>query len=52
MEESDWWKDFRFRMGPSDFGMQGSMRNIRYSRIQGSHIVRLWIQYDVKEKMK
>jgi len=53
MEHEDWWEDFDIRIGPFGFGFGGWMRNIRYTRTQDSHILRIRIPSDIrKEEIK
>ncbi|HHF98343.1 hypothetical protein J7L81_05480 [Candidatus Aerophobetes bacterium] len=46
----NWWEDFDIRIGPFRWGIQGLGRNIRYTRTEDRHIVRIRINPEVKKE--
>jgi len=45
----DFWENFGIRVGPFGIGMYGPKRQIRYSRTENSHIIRIRINSDIKK---
>jgi hypothetical protein len=44
------WEDYGVRFGPFGFGFTGTGRNVRYSRTEASHLLRIRIGSDVKKQ--
>lgn len=49
----DFWENFGIRVGPFGIGMYGPRRQIRYSKTENSHILRIRINPDInKDEIK
>jgi len=49
-EFSDLWEDFDIRIGPFRWGIQAMGRNIKYTRTENQHILRIRINPEVKKE--
>lgn len=49
-EFSDLWEDFDIRIGPFRWGIQAMGRNIKYTRTEDQHILRIRINPEVKKE--
>jgi len=49
-EFENFWEDFDIRIGPFRWGIHGMGRNIRYTRTEDHHILRIRINPEVKKE--
>ena len=50
MPFEDLWEDLAFRFGPFGFGFTGLGGNVKYSRTEDSHILRIRINSEIKKE--
>ncbi|MCD6574186.1 hypothetical protein J7K97_00710 [Candidatus Aerophobetes bacterium] len=46
----DWWEDFDIRVGPFRWGVHSISRNIRYTRTEEKHILKIRINPEIKRE--
>jgi len=49
-EFDELWEDFDIRIGPFRWGIHGIGRNIRYTRTEDRHLLRIRINPDIKKE--
>jgi len=49
-EFEDFWEDFDIRIGPFRWGIYSASKNIRYTRTEDEHILRIRISPEVKKE--
>lgn len=49
-EFDELWEDFDIRIGPFRWGIHGIRRNIRYTRTEDRHLLRIRINPDIKKE--
>ena len=49
-EFDELWEDFDIRIGPFRWGIHGIGRNIRYTRTEDRHLIRIRINPDIKKE--